>query len=60
MKDENTYYRGRLVLKCPENFAELVKATARRQMTSQSEYIRRSILAQLAQDGVCVTETKAA
>jgi hypothetical protein len=38
----------------PEGFSATLKDAARRQFTTRSEYVRRSIMRQLADDGVCL------
>jgi hypothetical protein len=45
-------YDARVIVRMPMKYAELVNDTARMLMTTQSDYIRRAVVAQLQKDGI--------
>ena len=53
-------FNKQLIIKVPETLDQVVKAAAKRNFKTRSEYIRAAILAQLEKDGLCPAPVRAA
>jgi len=45
-------YNSRIILRMPQELVDLLESTAHKFMLTRSEYVRKSLMAQLLKDGV--------
>jgi hypothetical protein len=51
-------YNGTFAARMPKTLIDMIQETSDRLMQSCAEYVRKAIIAQLAKDGVKITESK--